>query len=572
MTMAKISPNIRSLRLTSVAYAAVFCGSVALFPSLRSPASFALAFSPSSDAKLSLSTLTSAKESKTAVFSESNPLKSIFGAVSSSISNIQQSGMMSSLSSTEMSRLDVLTTETLARHDIAGSWDTIRSVLANKQTTDDERFFRQNLEKGYGMASPLHSLRLFDESNKEEDVRVTLFRDSASWCPYCQKVWMTLEQKRIPYRIEKVNMRCYGDKTPAFLAMQPNGNIPVAIIDGVTYRQSNDIIYALEELFPENERLMDFDDRMKAQELLRLEREIFSAWMYWLTSGDSPDGRLRDNFISVLNKVESALNRSSGDFFMGTRVTTVDIMFAPFLERTVASLLFFKGFQIRVAPGQKTEYPAIDRWFNAMETLESYQLTKSDYYTHCWDLPPQLGGCVPERGSEPFQDAINGIGPGSWELPLTPHNGGLEPDWAWCNDDGIAKREAVERVSANAGAIIKFASRGAGKAGFPRYGAPLADPKAVSNGLVQPSVDAALRIVCQKLLSDEDNEGSRCSEAMKDVVAAWRKEGGDELVEKIQLSLIYLRDRIGVPRDMRLPAARHLRAHLNWAIGYLLND
>ena len=35
-------------------------------------------------------------------------------------------------------------------------------------------------------------------------------RDDAAWCPYCQKVWLQLEEKRIPYVIEKINMRCWS--------------------------------------------------------------------------------------------------------------------------------------------------------------------------------------------------------------------------------------------------------------------------------------------------------------------------------------------------------------------------
>jgi len=480
-----------------------------------------------------------------------NPFKSI-------LSNIQQQGM-SSISSDCIGQLQTLTDQLLSSHSV-GSWDDIRNQLQSKQTNDELKF-RDNLDKGYGKGSPLHKLRLFDESNKEEDVRVTLYRDSASWCPYCHKVWATLEEKRIPYKVEKINMRCYGEKPASFNRLQPSGAIPVAIIDGVTYNQSNDIIFALEDKFLDHKALFPRDDNKqmaKAQELLRLERTLFSAWMYWLTSRDSPRGELRSNFISVLSEVESELLNANGPFFLGDEISLVDMMFVPFLERIVASMLYFKGFEIRVAPGEKTNYPAINRWFDAMETLESYQLTKSDYYTHCWDLPPQLGNCVSEFGSEEFQDAINGKTPGSWHYPLIAHEG--EPDWTFCGAG--AKREAVERVSANHQAIVKFACRGAGSAGFPRYGAELSDPNAVSNESVQPFVDASLKIILTKLLDGED-----CDEAMNNLVTVLKKEDG--LDEQVAMSLVYLRDRVGVPRDMRLPAARQFRATLNWAIDKL---
>ena len=324
-------------------------------------------------------------------------------------------------------------------------------------------------------------------------------------------------------------------------------------------------MFKLEEAFPDHEKMVPQDPKLraKAQELLQLERQIFGAWMYWLTSGDS-GGRLRNDFVSVLNKVEAELAATKGGFFLNDKVSIVDMMFCPFLERIAASMLYFKGFQIRVAPGEKTDFPALNRWFDAMETLESYQLTKSDYYTHCWDLPPQLGGCVSEAGSEPFQDAINGKVPGSWSLPLTPHNDGLEPDWSFAGDEGAAKREAVERVTANAEAIVGFAARGAGKAGFPRYGAALADPNAVPNESIQPFVDASLKIVLQKLLGSAESDA-----AMMDLASMLKKEGGGELAEQVANCLTYLKYRTGVPRDMKLPAARQLRAHLNWAIDLL---
>lgn len=68
----------------------------------------------------------------------------------------------------------------LAGGDVAPSWEEVRSRLEAVQTPKERRF-RADLEKGYGEGSPLHKVRLYDESNKEEDVRVTFYRDHASW-------------------------------------------------------------------------------------------------------------------------------------------------------------------------------------------------------------------------------------------------------------------------------------------------------------------------------------------------------------------------------------------------------
>jgi hypothetical protein len=53
-----------------------------------------------------------------------------------------------------------------------------------------------------------------------------------------------------------------------------------------------------------------------------------------------------------------------------------------------ASILYYKGLVVR---GQG-RWPAIDAWFNAMETRDTYLGIKSDVYTHVFDLPPQIGG------------------------------------------------------------------------------------------------------------------------------------------------------------------------------------
>lgn len=102
--------------------------------------------------------------------------------------------------------------------DAAPSWEELERLLVVAQMA--EGIAEPDLENG--PTNPHALQRLFGSSAPS---RVKLYRDSAAWwcvaftprgvahsaiSPYCEKVWLQLEEKRIPYTVEKINMRCYG--------------------------------------------------------------------------------------------------------------------------------------------------------------------------------------------------------------------------------------------------------------------------------------------------------------------------------------------------------------------------
>jgi hypothetical protein len=96
---------------------------------------------------------------------------------------------------------------------------------------------------------------------------------------------------------------------------------------------------------------------------------------------------------------------------------------------------------------------------------------------------------------------------------------------------------------------------GDGKRGKKQFQAPLADPYAEPNEALVPLVEETLRAVAAALLADATE-----AEAAAAAAAAAVPEAQHAGVAK---SLAYLRDRVGVPRDMSYPAAMYFRAYLN---------
>lgn len=93
--------------------------------------------------------------------------------------------------------------------DNAPTWEELEQLLAQKQA--ELGWTEPDLTNGPTSSQSL--LRLFGSTGEP---RVKLYRDRAAWCPYCHKVWLLLEEKRIPYKVEWINMRYVGDECLSF--------------------------------------------------------------------------------------------------------------------------------------------------------------------------------------------------------------------------------------------------------------------------------------------------------------------------------------------------------------------
>ncbi len=352
-------------------------------------------------------------------------------------------------------------------------------------------------------------LRLFGE--KENNVRVTLYRDHHAWCPYCQKVWLWLEWKQIPYRVRKVTMRCYGEKESWYTKKVPSGILPAIEIDNVLFTESDLILEALQTVFGPLGSKIDNQETLK---LRNLERQIFMAWCQWLCTpflNNKNQQRYRENFYLIARKLDLYLSSNRCKWLDPVQNSknsplpgTADVVFIPYLERMNASLAYYKGFSLR------DQFPAINQWLTSLESLEVYRGTQGDMHTHAHDLPPQMGGCWvdPTPTQKDFANAIDsGQGLGTKEI-------------CWSYPERSTKNHAVQIALAR---VIKHQ-----------------ETLNKLNPLGPIRFDQPLRAALTKMVLGIPIQPEHRSAK----------------------GLRYLRDRISVPRDMPVLAARELRQAL----------
>ena len=213
-----------------------------------------------------------------------------------------------------------------------------------------------------------------------EEPVLTLYRDTNGWCPFCERVWIGLEKKGIPYDEKLVDLQ---NKPQWYLDIVPTTLVPAIEWHDENWKadtpgsgklvwESKDILEAIDAKFAETP-LRSADDEVK--EVV----EVLNAsvgFVYGARNGTVDDKGAR--FAAALDALDAVLSASGGPFVRGTELSAADLALAPTLERF--------GEQLKVL---KPEFPALDagrpaiaRWSEAMDAEPAYtRRVKGDRYS-----------------------------------------------------------------------------------------------------------------------------------------------------------------------------------------------
>jgi glutathione S-transferase len=388
----------------------------------------------------------------------------------------------------------------------------------------------------------LHEL-LPEQEQTEANAPLVLYRDTNGWCPFCERVWLALEIKQIPYQEQLINLQ---DKPTWFTQMVPTGLVPAVLFPSgdsstnvTTERtlmwESLDILKALDERFSDTPKLIH-DDNRDYQEAREIVTQASSAGVRLLYGGrnqtvtaEEKELKRRD-FSAALSELDLFLGtkHAEGPFCLGKEVTGVDVEMVPVLERWRYQLPITANMQVY----DESAFPNLYTWYNAMDQYAPYKNRVSgDAYS--WTAVASTflrlfstgpNGTTSEETHKKIEraDRAAKVLTGSFSVSTT------------YEDTPAARTEAAAKLVSNHKAIVADATN--------------ADPKSqkqVTRATDAESADAALRATTHSLLSGKEPNVEVFTSKQEAATAARTVAA-----------------RLCVPRDMGAPAAHILRKTL----------
>ncbi|XP_050363867.1 glutathione S-transferase DHAR2-like [Argentina anserina] len=153
-------------------------------------------------------------------------------------------------------------------------------------------------------------------------------------CPFTQRVLLTLEEKKVPYKLHLINL---ADKPQWFTEANPEGKVPVVKFDDKWVSDSDVLVGILEEKYPE-------PCLQTPPEFASVGSKIFGSFVTFLKSKDPSDGS-EQALLNELKALDDHL-KAHGPYIAGEKVTAVDLSLGPKLYHLKVALSHFKRWTV----------------------------------------------------------------------------------------------------------------------------------------------------------------------------------------------------------------------------------
>jgi glutathione S-transferase len=400
-----------------------------------------------------------------------------------------------------------------------------------------------------------------------ETPKLTLYRDTNGWCPFCERVWIALKMKNIPFDEKVINLR---DKPDWYKAIVPTTLVPAVELHDESYDpevpgsgsltwESADILKLLDEQFPDTPLLSrgtELETTMQtvAEEVLS-SGFGFSFGARNKTMAEEEKLERRAKFEGALATLEEKLSAHGGPFMSGAEPGLVDCMIIPMLERYRYQLpLLVGGGALAIVPLYDAEArPQLTKWYDAMDGLDAYtRRCAGDAYS--WTaVTSTFLRLFSADGADPAELAaadaaaeallLETVGGGS-------SSKGSEEEEEKEEEDAEALMEAARKVISNREAIIGDCCR-------PKPQAQTQIERVPYTAEARAEVDAMLRRVAGAMIASATKQSSSSSSFSESASSAeFSASPTAAAAAKVIAS------RLCAPRDMGLPAATALRSRL----------
>jgi len=173
--------------------------------------------------------------------------------------------------------------------------------------------------------------------------------------PNGRKVSIALEEMGLPYQAHGLNLKAMEQKSPAFVAISPNGRIPAIVDDGFTVFESGAILIYLAE---KTGLLLPTDARGRSKVI---------QWLMWQMGGLGPmQGQANVFFRYFPEKLQPAIDRYQNEVRRLFGVMDERLSGAEYLadDYSIADIACYPWIAQADWSGVPLDhYPHLARWF-----------------------------------------------------------------------------------------------------------------------------------------------------------------------------------------------------------------